>query len=83
MAETIMIGTVVHWNKGKGFGFLEPLYGDLGDVFVHASSLPGKPGRKNLTVGAKVEFEIDALDGKIFAKNVQVLGDENACQLQK
>ncbi len=82
MAETILMGKVVHWNR-KGFGFIEPLHGDLMDVFVHASALPGKPGRKNLEVGAQVAFEIDALNGKLFAKNVQVLGDENACQLQK
>jgi len=71
-SETIFTGTVAFWSD-KGFGFIEPRFGDLGDIYVHASALPGKPGRKNLTKGAEVEFEIDVRDGKIFATNVRIV----------
>jgi cold shock CspA family protein len=82
VGETILKGTVSFWSD-RGFGFITPAYGDLLDVYVHASQLPVIPGKRNLTTGQAVEFEIDALEGKLFAKNVQVLGDTNARDIQK
>jgi CspA family cold shock protein len=71
--DKIFTGTVTFWSVDKGFGFITPDFGDLLDIFVHASQLPGRAGKRNLARGQTVQFEIDALDGKIFAKNVKII----------
>ena len=49
---TIQTGTVKWFNFRKGFGFIEQKEGE--DLFVHATSVKGKP----LKDGDEVEFEL-------------------------
>jgi cold shock protein len=49
------IGTVKFFNDQKGFGFISR--DDGNDVFVHFSNIEGT-GRRTLTDGQQVEFEI-------------------------
>jgi cold shock protein len=50
-------GKVKWWNVVKGFGFIEQEDGGK-DVFVHYKDIQGGPGRKNLSEGEVVSFEI-------------------------
>ncbi|MDG1731873.1 MAG: cold-shock protein [Thalassotalea sp.] len=52
-------GTVKWFNDEKGFGFIEQSSGP--DVFVHFRAIQGE-GRKTLTDGQQVEFEV--VDGQ-------------------
>jgi cold shock CspA family protein len=70
--EKIWTGVVSFWSD-RGFGFITPDYGDLLDVYVHASQLPGRRGKRNLAKGQAVQFQMDVLDGQIFARNVQIV----------
>jgi cold shock CspA family protein len=67
-------GICVFWLRERGFGFIEPVVplpsGE--SIFVHCSELPGKLGRRNLTAGQRVWFEIgEAPNGRMAAVNVQ------------
>jgi cold shock CspA family protein len=75
--EKIFTGTVVFWNEERGYGFLEPLFGDLADIFVHHSQVPGRRGHKNLVKGTQVEFEIQVRDAKIYATNVRIVEEKD------
>lgn len=61
-----MQGTVKWFNDEKGFGFIK---GESKDVFVHYSSINAK-GRRTLTEGQRVEFEIESSPKGPVAKNV-------------
>ena len=53
-----VVGTVKWFSEHKGYGFITREDGE-GDVFVHFSAIQqeGK-GRKNLSEGQRVEFEV-------------------------
>ncbi len=73
-----MIAKCAWWDAIRGFGFLSPIDGTE-DVFVHHSGLAfGKPGYRNLTRDALVEFEVSLRDGRTVAANVRLIEDENA-----
>ncbi len=52
-----MTGTVKWFNDAKGFGFIVPEDGGP-DVFVHFSEIRSQAGRKTLTDGQRVDFEV-------------------------
>lgn len=49
-------GTIKWFNEAKGFGFITSE--EVGDVFVHYSSISGN-GFKSLAEGDKVSFDIE------------------------
>ena len=49
-------GTVKWFNESKGFGFITSE--DVGDVFVHYSSIQSN-GFKSLSEGDKVSFDVE------------------------
>ncbi len=49
-------GKVKWFNDTKGYGFLEQPGG--ADVFVHFSAITGGTGRKTLTEGQTVSFDV-------------------------
>ena len=63
-------GTVKFFNDEKGFGFISRENAD--DLFVHFSNIEGS-GRRSLTTGQQVEFEIGNGNKGPEAKNVRVL----------
>lgn len=63
-------GTVKFFNDEKGFGFISRENAD--DLFVHFSNIEGS-GRRSLTTGQQVEFEIGDGNKGPEAKNVRVL----------
>jgi len=64
------VGEVRWFDPARGYGFLIPDVGD-DDIFVHHSGIGfGKPGRRNLQKGARVEFEVTQKDGRTHAVNV-------------
>ncbi len=62
-------GTVKWFNDSKGFGFITPSDGGK-DVFVHHSAIVGT-GRKTLTEGQKVQFEVTQSPKGPAATNVR------------
>ena len=69
-----MIGKVSFWCE-KGYGFVRPSEPGKAEVFVHASALSnGEPGKRRLTPGQLVEFELSDFRGKPVAVNVQSIG---------
>lgn len=62
-------GSLVKWNKERGFGFIAPDQGGP-DVFVHAVAFPHDGIRPY--VGERVSFEIGVdADGRKRARNLQ------------
>jgi CspA family cold shock protein len=53
-----MQGTVKKFDDQKGFGFIRPDDKTLPDCFVHYTGILGAPGRKSLSSGQRVEFDI-------------------------
>ena len=67
-----VIGTVLSFNRLKGFGFIEPIDGESPQVYVHFSALRGD-GYQNLYVGDRVKY-VPVNDGRgIQAKDVFVI----------
>jgi CspA family cold shock protein len=62
-----MRGKVKWFNDAKGYGFIAQETG--GDVFVHFSSIQME-GFKTLREGDEVEFEVEARDRGLHARNV-------------
>ena len=62
-------GTVKWFNNTKGFGFIESSEGS-DDVFVHHSVIQGE-GRKTLTPGQAVNFEVESGPKGLTATNVR------------
>jgi len=64
-------GKVKWFDDRKGFGFIESSEADK-DVFVHYSAIEIESGRKTLTEGQDVEFEIvDETAEKLRASRVR------------
>lgn len=63
-------GTVKWFNDEKGFGFIEQSSGP--DVFVHFRAIQGE-GRRTLTDGQQVEFEVVQGQKGPQAENVKPL----------
>jgi cold shock protein len=64
-------GTVKWFNDNKGYGFIQPMGGGDGDVFVHISAL-ARAGLSTLNEGQTVEFEIVDNRGKPMAGKLKV-----------
>ena len=62
-------GTVKWFSDRRGFGFISRS-GGVPDIFVHHSGIAGQRGRRALTDGAAVEFEISENERGIMAVNV-------------
>lgn len=66
-------GTVKWFNDSKGYGFVTPSDGGQ-DLFVHFSAIMSDgPGRKSLTDGQKVSFEVRQGDKGLQAANVKAI----------
>ena len=68
-----MEGTVKWFNRSRGFGFITPSDGSA-DVFVHFSQIQGT-GKRSLSEGQRVQFEITQGDRGPRATDVKVVGD--------
>lgn len=66
-----MEGTVKKFHDGKGFGFIK-VDGEKKDVFVHYSQIQMN-GRKTLTEGQKVMFELVETNRGPQAQNVRII----------
>ena len=66
-------GTVKWFSADKGYGFIKNDGGGE-DLFVHFSGISAQ-GFRSLEEGQKVTFEIDTdpKNGRLFAKNVNVV----------
>ncbi len=64
-----MTGTVKKFLDGKGFGFITPDEGEA-DVFVHQSEVE-MDGFRTLTVGQRVEFEVEEGPKGLSARQVK------------
>ncbi|REG82998.1 cold-shock protein [Marinomonas pollencensis] len=70
MSGQLVSGIVKWFNDEKGFGFIEREGGP--DVFVHFRAINGT-GRKTLTEGQKVSFEVTQGQKGPQAENVTVI----------
>ena len=68
-----MEGTVKWFNRSRGFGFITPSDGSA-DVFAHFSQIQGT-GKRSLSEGQRVQFEITQGDRGPRAIDVKVVGD--------
>jgi CspA family cold shock protein len=68
--STVASGTVKWFNDAKGFGFIAREEG--ADVFVHYSAIQAR-GRRTLTEGQPVEFEVEAGPKGDQARDVRVV----------
>lgn len=71
-----MRGTVRMWSESRGFGFVEPEGKKSGDrdVFVHFSGIEKNgSGRRNLSEGDRVEFEVEDTEKGLQAVRVRVV----------
>jgi CspA family cold shock protein len=64
-------GTVKWFNEGKGFGFIVQDDGKA-DVFCHHTVIQAE-GRRTLTEGQKVEFEVVQGPKGLQAQNLRIL----------
>lgn len=62
-----MRGKVKWFNDAKGYGFIEQESGE--DVFVHFSAIQ-MDGFKTLREGQDVEFDVEAREKGLHARNV-------------
>ena len=65
-----MKGTIVRYNKAKGFGFIN-VPGQEKDIFVHITSVSNA---KHLEQGQSVTFETEETEKGIAAVSVKVGG---------
>jgi cold shock protein len=56
----------------RGFGFIQPCDGSE-DVYFHVSELPGERGKRSISDGQAVSFELGTYKGKTVAKTVRPL----------
>lgn len=71
MSEELESGVVKWFNDDKGFGFIERESGS--DVFVHFRAINGT-GRRTLTEGQQVSFQVTESEKGPQADNVSVVG---------
>jgi cold shock protein len=71
MSTQTETGVVKWFNDEKGFGFIASQSGK--DVFVHFSAI-NMEGRRSLSEGQKVEFEVTQGQKGPQAENVIVIG---------
>jgi CspA family cold shock protein len=64
-------GTVLRFNKIKGYGFIKPDEGDK-EVFVHFSQVE-MAGYKELKEGQRISFELEHGERGDFATKVEIL----------
>lgn len=70
-----MQGTVKWFSDEKGYGFIKPDEEGEPDCFVHFSALPNvSSGRRTLTEGQRVEFDVEPGAKGPQASNVEVIG---------
>jgi len=69
MSDQVATGVVKWFNDEKGYGFIEREGG--ADVFVHYRSVNGT-GRRTLTEGQQVSFEVTQGQKGLQAENVTV-----------
>ncbi len=67
------LGEIVHWDSGKGYGFVRPHGGGV-NVFTHIKDVDGNVEPE---LGAVVRYELGTgRDGRTCATNVRVLEGE-------
>ena len=71
MSGELESGVVKWFNDDKGFGFIEREIGS--DVFVHFRAINGT-GRRTLTEGQQVSFQVTETEKGPQADNVSVVG---------
>jgi cold shock protein len=71
-----MLGTCLWYSEFKSCGFITP-DNQAENVFVHYSALPSENGRRVLTKGQRVAFDIGEFRGKPVAVNVKIHADES------
>jgi CspA family cold shock protein len=64
-------GTVLRFNKIKGYGFIAPDDGDS-EVFVHFSQVKAA-GYKELKEGQRISYKLEKGERGEFATNVVVI----------
>lgn len=64
-------GTVLRFNKIKGYGFIKPDEGD-NEVFVHFSQVE-MAGYKELKEGQRISYELEKGERGDFATKVEVI----------
>lgn len=77
MSKQRLQGTVRMWRDDKGYGFITPdaPAGTKGeDAFVHFSAIQGGRGRRSLTPGERVEYDVVQGDKGPAAGHVVRLG---------
>ena len=65
-------GKIVKVNE-KGFGFIQPDTSGERDIFFHVSGLKNRAEFDGLTVGDRVQYEIDDSQDRPRANNVEKL----------
>lgn len=64
-------GTVLRFNKIKGYGFIKPDEGD-NEVFVHFSQVE-MAGYKELKAGQRIRYELERGERGDFAAKVEII----------
>ena len=64
-------GTVIRFNKIKGYGFIVPDAGGE-EVFAHFTKIQ-TGGYKELKEGQRVSYELEKGDRGLFATNITIL----------
>jgi CspA family cold shock protein len=65
-----MFGTLNHFNKARGFGFIRTT-GGTADVYFHFSEFEGD--ETNLVKGVKLEFEMGIFKDRPCARSIRLL----------
>jgi cold shock CspA family protein len=76
---TMVYGTVVFFNRARGWGFATPDGCLENDVFLHVSELP--PDRKFLLEGERIAYEMGERNGKPLALNIRIIVAETAVRV--
>ncbi|WGR69665.1 MULTISPECIES: cold-shock protein [unclassified Bradyrhizobium] len=64
------IGSVVWFNRFKGYGFIRPDGGGK-DVFVHMSAVE-QAGLETLVEGQRLSYELVSVSGKMTAGHLRI-----------
>lgn len=67
----MLTGTVLRFNKIKGYGFIKPDEGDS-EVFVHFSQVE-MAGYKELKAGQRISYELEHGERGDFATKVEII----------